>query len=944
MNRFITKNNVILHLLLVALTFTNCKDKSAEKLPITPDVKIGKLENGLTYYIKHNRRPKNEIHMNLVVNAGSVLEDEDQRGFAHFCEHMAFNGTEHFPDKKLIEYFESIGSKFGEKINAYTSFDETVYQLSIPAENEEYIDNGLLAIRDWACAITDSDEEIDAERGVIHEEFRTRYDVNGRLLNNALPYLLHQSKYAERHVIGTYEVIDYGKPEALRRFRKDWYRPDLQAVVIVGDFNIREMEEKVKDLFSKIPKNNTPREKTPEEIPDHPETLVGHSTDEELNSTSVSVYFKHPFTPVKTVGDFRTQLVRNLYISMLTDRLLQVADDEETIAPFFSAGASYSQFIGPKSMYTLRATVKEDKVAESIFSILEENKRAFSFGFTKDEFERTKKKFISNAGKAFREKNTRESSDYVDDYVNNFTLSEVALIDPKYKYDLTKELLEDISLKEIKEVGELLTTRENRVVIINAPEKDKDILPDEASVLSIFSEVEAKELEAFAEEKSLEELLPEAPVPGKVIEETLVEGVEDLVEWKLSNGARVLLKPTKYKNDQIYFGAYSPGGFSVYDDTDYLSASFAPDIISYVGVGEFSPTDLSKALSGKMVQVRLGCGDYSEGMGGNSTVEDLETMLKIAYLYFTAPRESKPRYDALLEKINMQLKNKYLDPNVVWGDSINRIMTSDHPRSKAVTVDRVASELDYKTVYITYRERFSNAGDFSFFFTGSLDPETLKPLVEKYLGSLPGNGDNKESWIDRGIEPKPGKVEHTMYLAKEQRSVVRILFPDKEMAYSQKNRMVSQVMCDALSNQLMENIREKQGGVYSIRAYPYFSPYPKANLSVSIQFVCDPERVNELKELVFSEIKKIKTEGITGDDLTSIVKQIEHDDRTSRETNDYWMELIQEHLVYSMEFNDFPQLIPTLQQITNQDIQNMAREVFTMDNYKNFNLMPEQKE
>uniref|UniRef100_UPI003216D8D6 M16 family metallopeptidase n=1 Tax=uncultured Draconibacterium sp. TaxID=1573823 RepID=UPI003216D8D6 len=943
MKYMIKKQSLFLPILLVTTVLLSCQDKSAEKLPVSPDVKVGKLENGLTYYIKHNRRPKNEIHMNLVVNAGSVLEDDDQRGFAHFCEHMAFNGTEHFPEKEMIEYFESIGSKFGEKINAYTSFDETVYQLSIPAENEEYIDKGLLAIRDWACAITDSNKEIDAERGVIHEEFRTRYDVSGRLLNKALPYLFHNSKYAKRHVIGTYDIIDFGKPDALRRFRKDWYRPDLQAVIVVGDFNTREMEKKVKDLFSRIPKNETPRKKVLEEIPDHQETLIAHSTDEELNSSSVSVYFKHPFSPVKTIGDFRKALIQNLYISMLTDRLLQAADNEEIIAPFFSAGASYSQFIGPKSMYTLRATVKENKITESISSILEENKRAFSFGFTKDEFERTKKKFISNAGKAFRERNTRESSDYVDDYVTNFTLSQHPLIDPKYKYDLTKELLEDISLKEIKEAGEFLTTRENRVVIINAPEKDKNILPDKETVLNIFSKVEAKELEAFAEEKSLEELLPEAPTSGKVVEENLMEGVEDLVEWKLSNGARVLLKPTKYKNDQIYFGAYSPGGFSVYNDTEYLSASFAPDIISYVGIGDFSPTDLSKALSGKMVQVRLGCGDYSEGLGGNSTVDDFETMLKIAYLYFTAPRENKPRYDALLEKINMQLKNKYLDPNVVWSDSINRIMTSNHPRFIPVTVDRVAGELDYDNVYQTYRDRFSNAADFSFFFAGSLDPENAKPLIEKYIGSLPTNNKEKENWIDRGIQPPKGKVEHTMYLAKEQRSVVRILFSEKEMEYSQKNKLAARIMCDALSNKLMENIREKQGGVYSIKAYPYFSPYPKDNLSISIQFVCDPERVEELRNLVFSEIKKIKKEGIEPEDLAVIVKQIEHDDKTSRETNDYWMKLMQEYMVYKLDFKEFPKFISTLKEVTSNDIKNMAQEIFDMQTYKNFNLMPEKE-
>jgi zinc protease len=941
MNRITKKIGVSLFVFATVLSFAGCDNKLEQELPTSPEVKIGKLENGLTYYIKQNRRPKNEIQMNLVVNAGSVLEDDDQRGFAHFCEHMAFNGTENFPDKEMIDYFESIGSKFGEKINAYTSFDETVYELSIPAGKEEYIDKGLLAVRDWASAVSDTDKEIDAERGVIHEEFRTRYDVNGRLLNKSLPYLFHNSKYAERHVIGTYEIIDYGKPDALRRYRKDWYRPDLQAVIVVGDFNIREMEQKVKSVFSEIPKQEAPREKPAIEIPGHAETLVTHCTDEELNSSSVVIYYKHPFTPVKTVGDLRTDLIQNLYTSMLTDRLLQAADDEERIAPFFTASASYSQFIGEKNMYTLRASVKEDRVTEAIASLLEENKRALSHGFTKAEFERTKKKFISRAGKAFRERNTRESKNYVEDYIRNFTLAQLPVIDPKINYDLTKELLEDISLKEIKETGQMLTTRENRVVIINAPEKDKDSLPDENTVLQVFDEMEEKELEAYSEGLNLEELLPEEPTPGKVIREQNVEGVEDLIEWEMSNGARVFIKPTNYKNDQIYFGAYSPGGYSVYDDADYISASFAPDIISYVGIGDFSPVDLGKALSGKMVQVRLGCGDYSEGLGGNSTVEDFETMLKIAHLYFTAPRESKPRYEALLEKINLQLKNKYLDPNVVWNDTVSKIMASYHPRVSPVTVERVNLELDYDKVYKIYRERFSNAGDFSFFFAGSLNPETVKPLIEKYIGGLPGNNTKKETWTDRDISPPKGKVEHTMHLAKEQRSVVRILFPDAEMDYSQKNKLVSRIMCDALSNALMENIREKQGGVYSIRAYPYFSPYPTDNLSVSIQFVCDPGRVEELKKLVFDEIQKIKKEGVTPEDLASILNQIEHDDETSRETNDYWMKLVQEYLVYRLDFKKFPNLIPTLKQVTNDDIKNMATEIFEINTYKNFNLMPE---
>ncbi len=925
---------------IMIISLYSCNQMNNELLPLRKDIKTGKLENGMTYYIKSNHKPKNTAELSLVVNAGSVLEDKDQMGFAHFCEHMSFNGTKNFPDKKMIEYFESIGVKFGRDINAYTSYDETVYKISIPLDKEEYLDKGLLALHDWASATTNNDKEINAERGVIHAEFRTRYDAEGRIMNQGFPFLLYRSTYAERPVIGTYEIIDYGSPNALRRFRKDWYRPDLQSIIIVGDFNAVQIETKLKALFSRIPKQQNPREKQEIEIPDHKETIIGKCKDEEYNKRVVSVYYKHPFKVVSTVGDYRDQLIKELYAGMLTKRLYELANNDEVKVSFFSAYSNYQQIVGEKTMFFLSAVSKEGEINESLASILRENERALRYGFTNSEFERIKKTLVNQYAKSFREKSFKESDEYVNECINHFTLTQEPLLDEKYEFELLKKLLEDISLDEIQETGKKLTSEENRVVIINAPQKDS--LPDDNTIRNIIRDVKNEQIKAYKEETLIKELLSKEPQAGKITNTKKIESVEGLEKWELSNGAKVLIKPTNYKNDQIYFACYSPGGYSLYQDKDYISASLAGEIIPYVGIGNLSPNQLNKFLSGKMVQFRLGLSDYYESMGGNSTVEDFETLLQLSYLYFTSPRENENRYSSLIEKINLQLKNKYLNPSAIWSDTITSIMTSYHPRFKPITTDRINAELNYNTVYEIYRQRFENAGDFTFFIVGNVNTEKIKPLIEKYIGGLPGNPTKKEQWVDRKITPPKGKINHYLYASKEQRSVVRMLFSCKK-EFNLKNKLTAQIMGDALSHALMENIREKMGGVYSINATPHFSPSPSDKLQVFIQFVCDPKRVEELKNEIKSEIKQLKQKGTTSDYLASIKTQIKKDEEISRQSNDYWMKYIQEQLMYNQDFEENNDFFAILNSISNEDIISLSNTAFDLNEVKIFNLMPEKE-
>lgn len=937
MKTFNLKRLLILVLAVVSLQGFAQKVNLEENLPVDPDVIIGTLDNGMKYYIRSNSEPKNRARFGIAMNVGSILEDDDQRGFAHFCEHMCFNGTKNFPDKGIIEYFEKIGMKFGREINAYTSFDKTVYELTLPTDNEEYLAKGLLTLHDWASANTDSDKEIDAERGVINEERRGRLNASGRIRRQWFPVVLFDSKYNSRFPIGTEEIIMNGKPEALRRFRKDWYRPDLQALVLVGDFDAQNMEKKVKELFSEIPKQENARKRYYAEIPDHNATFVVNCTDPEQTSTSASVMYKYDYQIMKTKGDYRNSIIKNLYNSMLNKRFSIMAQDPET--PFMSAGVSNSRLIGKKSAFQVSVSAKNGKLKESLTAALRENERALQFGFTADEIKRTKNSMKKGWENYMKELKNRSSSSFYNSYINNYSMTESPIPSAEDQYELFKIFIEDITPEEIQTVGKKYTTETNRVIMIIAPEKDKDKLPTQAETLTILDDSKKEKIEAYKEEKIADRLMKKKPKKGKIKSEKVLDVFGgNVTELVLSNGIKVYLKPTDFKDNQIIMSAYSYGGTSLYKNEDLLSAQWASGLINSSGLGEFDAIQLGKYLSDKSANVGPRISGMSEGFSGSSSIKDFETMLQMLHMYFTSPREDKKKFGVMVEKSRLRLENKGLNPMSEWRDTMTVVASNYHPRVKPMSVERL-KELDFEKIHKIYNERFENPSDFTFFFVGNIDIKKTKKLLARYLGGLKGNPDKKESWFDHKIRPPKGITKRVTYGSKENKAIVVFKF-EGDMKYTLKNRLTMNALGKALSHELLMNIREKLGGVYSIGARPSISHYPEEIGGISVSFVTNPERVDELSKAVFAEIKKMQTDGVNSEYFKKVIKQIKRSRETSVRKNGYWLGTMKSYSFNNTDFKEYDTYNDVLESVTNEDIKKLANQVIDFNQYMNFIFMP----
>lgn len=613
-------------------------ESCSKSLPFDYQVSKGVLGNGLAYYVQNNNTPGNTAVLKLIVNTGSVAEKDDQRGFAHFNEHLSFAGTEHFPENSLVAYFQAAGMHFGSDINAYTSFDQTVYELSLPTSNEEYIDKGLLALYDWAAATHSTDSAIEAERRVILEEFRTRHDVQERLFNKSLPYVLYNSTYAERIVIGTPESITHGSMQAIRHFREDWYRPELMAVVAVGSFERDYMEEKIKEIFGAIPNSPKKKKQYVANVPGHKEVLTSTNTDKDLTRNEVMLLYKHPYKAMKTVTDFRNNLLITLYTQLLNNRFEDMVALDDRDLPVFSANSFYSRIAGKTALYGLGSSAKNERINETLLFLLRESRKAAKYGFTEEELQRVKQNLESNLEQWFSQKDQRTSEYLAQKCVSHFTLDQSSLINPQFEYELYHSQLRSITLKEVNRTGQRLTSEENRVVLINVPEKDSTQLPSHNHILHLIQRTDTEKMVLQQDRKTArKELMTENPVPGRMAEEKKIEGIDGLVCWILSNGATVYLLPTTYQNNQIYMSGISYGGSSLYSNEDLLQAELSADIVVSAGLGDLDPAELSQALAGKSAGVRMVVSSLSEAVGGNATNADLKTMLELLYLRFTAP-------------------------------------------------------------------------------------------------------------------------------------------------------------------------------------------------------------------------------------------------------------------------------------------------------------------
>lgn len=905
-------------------------------LPVDSKVIIGELDNGMRYYIRKNAEPKDRAEFYIVHNVGAILEDNDQDGLAHFTEHMAFNGTVNYPGKGVLNFLENIGVKFGHNVNAFTGQDVTAYNLSnVPLTRETIIDSALLILHDWSSYIAFEEDEIDAERGVIREEWRTRRTAEFRAQQVKMGKLLQGSKYAERDVIGSIDVINNHEYETLRRFYRDWYRPDLQALIIVGDFDPQMMEQKVKERFNKIPSRENRQPRPDFDVPDHKETLVGVFTDPEITRTMVEVYYKHPVVPAdqKNLGYYRNSLIQNLYSQMLNARFNELVQKDNP--PFVAAFTQFGDLVRTKSAYIALAIARENQTERSLKTILEENYRVFQHGFTQTELDRAKAELLRSIENSYKERDKVKNSDLVWEYFAHFTENE-PIPGIEFEYMFSQSLVPSITLDDVNGKAKEWITDENMVIFITASDKEKESIPSKDEILSLYQDVKSSTLEAYVDNVSTEPLVSQVPEPGKVKTESK-NSVLDAIEWELENGVKVIVKPTDFKEDEVLLSAYSPGGHSLVKNEDVPSAQMVSAIAMMSGVGEHSRVDLEKMLAGKKVNVMPTLGENEEGFNGNASPDDIEEMLQMVYLYFTNPRFDESSYNAYLSRIQAVLQNAGSNPNMVFSDSITYISSNRHNRRRPMNI-KLMEEIEFNKIKSIYTDRFADASDFTFVFVGNIDLEEFKPLVETYLGSLPNIG-RKEKFVDHNIRFPKGQNKFPFTFDMQVPKSSCFVAYQNEAEYNLNNIVMVKAIEHILGLRYTETIREKEGGTYGVSAGARLSKTPVNQVLVNMYFDTDPDKADHLVGIIHSEFQKVIKDGPTEEDLNKAREYFLKSRTENLRENRFWSSAIRDY--YSNGIDQISEYENLVRKLTPKDVQKAAKKLFKKANMMEVIMSPE---
>ncbi len=895
-------------------------------IPPTPAIRTGRFDNGLTYYVRTHGKPEKRAELRLVVDAGSILEDDDQRGLAHFVEHMAFNGTRRFEKQEIVDYLESVGLSFGPDLNAYTSFDETVYMLKIPTDDDRIVETAFQILEDWAWGVSFDGEEIEKERGVVIEEWRLDRGAGARLRDKQVPVIFKDSRYAERMTIGTLETLESAPHEALRRFYRDWYRPDLTAVVAVGDFDADRIEALIERHFAGIPAPEKPRERVVYTVPEHAETLFSIESDPELPGSSVAVHYKHPAAPEGRYRDYRASLVQSLYHGMLNARLGELAQEAEP--PFLYAFSSMSPFVRTASVFSQQARVREGEVIRGLEALLTEVERVDRHGFTATELERAKANTLRGYEQLYRERDKVRSGALADELVRAFLEGEPT---PgiEVELELVRRFLPTIDLAEVNRLAQEWITDENRVFVVSVPEKEGLEPPSEQELLAVFEAVEGRAIEPFVDRVLDAPLLAEAPASGEIVERGEIAEI-GVTEWRLSNGVRVVLKPTDFQNDQIAVVGFSPGGHSLVADDDYASARFATAIVGESGLGEFDQVELGKALAGKIAGADAYIGELEEGLSAFASPQDLETMFQLLYLRATAPRLDAEAFESLISKLEILIRNRLTQPAAVFGDRLTEALTQSHPRRRPIS-EETLGELDPETALEVYRDRFGDFSDFTFVIVGNFEPSGLEPLVETYLASLPADG-RRETWRDVGVRRPDGVVEVKVEKGLEPKARVSLLFSG-DAEWSRENQHQLGSLARVLRIRLREVLREDLGATYGTSVDGGIAWRPREEYSLSIDFGCAPDEVETLVAAVFEEIRRLKTEGV-GEDYVARVQEIQRRQREIQlKENGFWLRGLQTYATLGLDprlLLEFDQLVAS---VTPESVQEAARAYLNEERY-----------
>lgn len=905
-------------------------------LPFDQEVKTGKLENGFQYFIRKNVEPKDRVTMYLATKVGSILETEEELGLAHFMEHMNFNGLKHFPKNELVDYLQRAGVRFGSDLNAYTGFDKTVYQLPIPSDDPELLKNGLQVLRDWAQDALLTDDEIDKERGVVLEEMRGGRGAGQRMRDQYLPIMLNNSRYSHRLPIGTERVIRNFPSDVLRNFHKKWYRPDLQALIIVGDIDVETMEAEINRLFSDLTSPLNFPEHVEYNVPLLDENQFIAVTDPEMTYTVGQISIKHPEEKVETVLDFRKSMLKSVYSTMLNARLSELAQSAHP--PFIQASVGIDEFLGGLDAYTAFFVAKPNEFEEGFKALVRELERVQKHGFTATEFARAIVSIQKNNETAYSERDKKKSEHYVNRYLN-FYLEDSPALSNEDLYQLYKQLLPTLTLGEVDAIGESFYIDTNRDVIIMAPDQEKENLPDRQQVDGWFEEVEREAVGVYEDKVSDLPLISKEPQGGKVAAEKNMDAIE-AKEWTLSNGVKVILKPTTFKNDEILISAFSPGGTSLYSDSDYFSAAQAANLVNSSGVGQLNTIELRKYMTGKNVNISPYINERNEGVSGYTDKEGLHTAFELIYGYFTQPRIEDDIFQSIITRSLSMISNQESDPSFVFRKTILESLYNGSIRRMPISAEGI-KQIDKERALAIYKERFADASDFVFTIVGSFTEAEIKPYLENYLAALPAL-DRNEQAKDLGLyEPSQG-FEKVVHKGQEEKANVMLTYYG-DYTFNEMENLNMNALESVLSIKLIERLREEESGVYGTGARASTNKDPKNRYSFTVSFGTGVDQYESLIRSVLDEINKVKQSGPLASDLEKFKIEQQRQLELSLKENKFWMGQLSGAYQRKEDPTYINHYLKDLDKISIESVKETANKYLKEDRLFRFILLPDEK-
>ena len=919
--------------LIICCNFQSVFAQPMQQMPVDKNVRIGKLDNGLTYYIRHNALPEKRVEFYIAQKVGSILEEPQQRGLAHFLEHMAFNGTKHFPGDEtglgIIPWCETKGIKFGTNLNAYTSVDQTVYNISnVPTENQNVVDSCLLILHDWSSAINLADKEIDKERGVIREEWRSRNSGMLRIMTDAQATMYPDSKYADCMPIGSIDVINNFPYQDIRDYYAKWYRPDLQGIVIVGDINAEEMEAKLKEVFKDVKAPVNPAERIYYPVADNQEPLIYIGTDKEVANPSINIFFKQDATPdslKNTISYYATQYVLNMAINMLNSRLNELRQTANP--PFIFAQVSDQEFLisKTKDAFTGIVASKEDGIDSAITAIVREIERVHKFGFTASEYARAKADYLRMLESAYNERNKVKNGAYVDEYVRHFIDNE-PIPGIENEYAIMNQIVPNLSVEMVNSLIPALVTDSNLVVNVFFPEKEGLKVPSKEEILAAVNKVKAETLTAYEDKVSDEPLISEKPQGGKITKQE--NGPFGSTILTLSNGVRVILKSTDFKADEIRMRAFSPGGSSLFPNDEIININVMNDVASIGGLGNFSNVDLEKVLAGKKASVSASVGGNTEGLSGSCSPKDFETLMQLVYLSFTAPRMDNDAFTSFKNRLQASLANQEANPMTALQDTLQKALYMGHPRTIRMKADMV-DKIDYAKVMEMYKDRFKDASDFTFIFVGNIKPEEVEPLIATYLGALP-SVNRKETFRDNHIDMRQGDYKNIFSKKLETPKASVLVINNGKCAYTLKNQIMMSMLSQILNIMYTESVREKEGGTYGVSAFGSLTKYPKEKAVLQIYFDTDPAKRAKMTDIILNELNQFVDQGPSAENLNKVKEFMLKKYKENAKENSYWVNILGEYFWEGTDMNTG--YTNTVNSITAKDLQEFTKALLEQNN------------